>query len=99
MYCTVPISNINLNPNLNLNLNLCCAIPAEAGSVTGGSLTAASVLVAAGGAVRMDKLTGLSMTVGQGSPGPAGSGGSVHIGAVYCEQQLHVECQGAAHFQ
>ena len=64
--------------------------------MTGGSLTAASVLVAAGGAVRMEKLTGLSVTLGQGSPGPAGSGGSVHIGAVYCEKQLHVECQGAA---
>lgn len=61
--------------------------------MTGGSLTAASVLVAAGGAVRMDKLTGLSVMVGQG---PACSGGSVHIGAVYCEKQLHIECQGGA---
>ncbi|KAK9846448.1 hypothetical protein WJX81_004029 [Elliptochloris bilobata] len=69
-------------------------IVAEAGSVTGGSLTAADVAVAAATGLRMDKLTGLRVEIGQGSG--AGASGGVHIGAVYCEEQLHIECQGAS---
>ena len=70
--------------------------------MTGGSLTAADVAVAAGGGVRMDKLTGLRVGIAQGSAEPlsaaARSSCGMHIGAVYCEKQLHIDCQGAALF-
>ena len=72
-------------------MHACCIGAAEAGSVTGGSLTAADVLVAAGGDFRVEQLTGLRMDIAQGGV----PGGRVHIGAAYCDKQLHIECRGA----
>lgn len=72
-------------------MHACCIGATEAGSVTGGSLTAADVLVAAGGDFKVDKLTGLRMDIAQGGV----PGGRVRIGAAYCDKQLHLECRGA----